>query len=105
MTNILKGLAAGTALATTLWLTPPAPAMADTATTAAIVAGAASIVGALLIDANNHPYYVKDNRRYYVTQPEANYYRAHHHVVQRSAWVPEQEYPVQRTAGYHNIHP
>ena len=54
------------------------------------------IVGALLIDANNRPYYVKNNRRYYVTQPEAQYYRSHHHVVQRRAYVPEQEYPVAR---------
>jgi hypothetical protein len=74
----------------------PAAARADTASTAAIVAGAAAIAGALLYDANNHPYYVRDNHRYYVTQPEAQYYRSHHHGVTRQAFVPEQEYPVAR---------
>ena len=54
------------------------------------------IVGALLIDANNRPYYVKSNHRYYVTQPEAQYYRSHHNVVQRKAYVPEREYPIAR---------
>ena len=74
----------------------PQPAPADTATTAAIIAGAAAIVGALLLDSNQRPYYVKDNRRYYVSQPEATYYRTHYHAVQRQAWVPEQRYPIAR---------
>ena len=74
----------------------PLAARADTASTAAIVAGAAAIVGALLIDSSGHPYYVRDNHRYYVTSGEAQYYRSPHHVVQRQAWVPEQEYPVAR---------
>ncbi|MFZ1124761.1 MAG: hypothetical protein WAN59_06460 [Candidatus Baltobacteraceae bacterium] len=69
---------------------------ADTASTAAIVAGAAAIVGALLYDSNNRPYYVSNNHRYYVTQNEAQYYRGHHHVVVRKAYVPEQEFPVAR---------
>ncbi len=71
-------------------------AKADTASTAAIVAGAAAIVGALLYDSNNHPYYVRDNRRYYVTQNEAQYYRKRHRGVVRNAYVPEQEYPIAR---------
>ena len=71
-------------------------AKADTASTAAIVLGAAAITGALLYDANNHPYYVRSNRRYYVTQPEAQYYRSHHRGYVRSAYVPEQEYPIAR---------
>jgi hypothetical protein len=74
----------------------PRVAMADTASTAAIIAGAAAITGALLYDANNKPYYVRDNRRYYVSQGQANYYRGHHHIVQRRAYVPENEYPVAR---------
>jgi hypothetical protein len=72
------------------------PAKADTASTAAIVAGAAGIVGALLYDANNHPYYIRGGHRYYVTAGEANYYRSHHHGVERRAFVPEQEYDVRR---------
>jgi 3-hydroxy-3-methylglutaryl CoA synthase len=79
------------------------PALADTASTAAIVAGAAAIVGALLIDANNRPYYVNNGRRYYVTQDEANSWKQHHRVVQRRAYVPEQEYPVARNP-YNNQH-
>jgi hypothetical protein len=72
------------------------PAKADTGSTIAIAAGAAAIVGALLIDSNNRPYYVNSGRRYYVTQNEATYWRGHHHVVQRRAYVPEQEYPIAR---------
>src|SRR5450755_359131 len=74
----------------------PTAAMADTASTVAIAAGAAAIVGALLYDSTNRPYYVRNNHRYYVTQPEEQYYRARHHGVVRKAYVPEQEYPVAR---------
>ena len=63
--------------------------------------GTAAIVGALVYDSNNHPYYVRNNRRYYVTQQEAGYYRSHHQGVERRAYVPEREYPVQRDP-YHN---
>jgi hypothetical protein len=73
-----------------------APAKADTASTAAIIAGAAAITGALLYDSSNHPYYVRNNHRYYVTQNEAVYYRGHHRGVERRAYVPEQEYPISR---------
>jgi hypothetical protein len=96
--NIHKGFILGAALITATGISRPLPAAANTTTDIAIAAGA--IVGALLIDGNNHPYYVRDNHRYYVTQQEANYYRSHHHVVQRSAWVPENEYDVRRNAGY-----
>lgn len=98
MKNIWRGIVIGTALVAAAGISRPAPAVASTAGDIAVAAGA--IVGALLIDANNHPYYVRDNHRYYVTQDEANYYRAHHHVVQRAAWVPENEYDVRRNAGY-----
>jgi len=93
---ILKRATAIASLIVAGTLVAPQPAPADTESTAAIIAGAVGIVGALLIDANNRPYYVKNNRRYYVTQPEAKYYRGHHKVVQRQAYVPEQEYPVAR---------
>jgi hypothetical protein len=75
----------------------PTAAKADTASTAAIAVGAAAIVGALLYDGSNHPYYVRNNHRYYVTQQEATYYRGHHGGGQmRQAYVPEREYPVAR---------
>jgi hypothetical protein len=90
----------GTAIIAGSATTAPRPAQADTTSTLLIAAGAAAIVGALLTDGNNRQYYVKDNRRYYVTQDEANYYGAHHNVVRRQALVPENEYPVQRNAGY-----
>jgi hypothetical protein len=82
----------------------PRGAQADTSV-ASIIAGATAIVGALLMDGNNQPYYINDNRKYYVTQSEASYWRAHHHVVVRQAYVPENEYPVQRNAGYQNTQP
>jgi hypothetical protein len=100
--RIVSALLAGTFLAGGLGATAY-PAKADTASTAAIVAGAAAIVGALLVDANNRPYYVNNGHRYYVSQAEANYWRGHHHVVQRRAYVPEQEYPVARDP-YHDHH-
>lgn len=74
-------------------------AKADTTSTAAIAAGAAAIVGALLYDGNRQPYYVRDNRHYYVSQSEANYYRAHHHVSQRNVYVAQ---PVNRNRYYGN---
>jgi hypothetical protein len=79
----------------------PAPAKADTTSTALFAVGAAAIVGALLYDGNNRPYYVRNNHRYYVTQGEAQYYRNHHHGYVRQAYVPEPEYPVARDP-YHN---
>jgi hypothetical protein len=100
MQRSLAAAAAGTTLLAAISFGIPRPAQADTASTIAIAAGAAAIVGALLVDGNGHPYYVRDNRRYYVTNDEANYYRSHHHVVQRTAWVPENEYPVQRNVRY-----
>jgi hypothetical protein len=95
-TRAFKGLAVGTALVAAITISLPRPAQADTTSTALFAVGAAAIVGALLYDGNNRPYYVNNNRRYYVTQGEASYYRSHHRVVQRQAWVPENEYPVQR---------
>ncbi len=72
------------------------PAPADTASTAAIIAGAAAITGALLYDSSNHPYYIQNNRRYYVNDDQAQYYRSHHRGYERKAYVPEQQYPVAR---------
>lgn len=95
-TPSLKQAIAVGGLAVAATFVAPQPAPADTASTAAIVAAAAAIVGALFVDANQQPYYVKDNRRYYVSQPEATYYRTHYHAVQRQAWVPEQRYPIAR---------
>lgn len=77
----------------------PRTAQADQTSTALYAVGAAAIVGALLYDGNNRPYYLNNNRRYYVSQGQANYYRSHHHGYQRNAWVPENEYPVQNN-GY-----
>src|SRR5580658_7525038 len=92
--NALKGLAIGTALVAATTFSMPRPAQAQSAAEL-IAIGAGAIVGALLVDGNNQPYYVSNNRKYYVTQNEASYWRAHHHVVVRQAWVPENEYPVQ----------
>jgi hypothetical protein len=77
-------------------------ALADTASTAAIIAGAAAITGAILYDGSNRPYYVRNNHRYYVTQSEEHYYRSHHAGVERRAYVPEREYPVARDPEHGN---
>ncbi|HEV3156831.1 MAG TPA: hypothetical protein VGZ00_05735 [Candidatus Baltobacteraceae bacterium] len=92
------------ALAATLTMGVTSPARADTGSTAAIIAGAAAIVGALIYDSNNHPYYVRDGHRYYVTEQQAGYYRQHHHGNERRAYVPEQEYPVARSYNQFNQH-
>ncbi len=98
--NIFRNLVAGVALVAATIVFIPRPVQADTTSTVLIAAGAAAIVGAILMDSNNRPYYVNNHRRYYVTQNEATYYRSHHKLVARQAWVPENEYPVQRNAGY-----
>lgn len=96
----LKRLVVASALLTAATFSLPHAAQANTTSTIAIAAGAAAIVGALLIDGNNRPYYVKNNHRYYVSQSQANAYRSQHHTVQRRAYVPENEYPV--ASGYNN---
>jgi hypothetical protein len=53
-------------------------AKADTASTIAIAAGAAAIVGALLTDNTGRSYYVRGNQRHYVDHNTAVYYRSHH---------------------------
>ncbi len=53
-------------------------ARADEASTLAIAAGAAAIVGALLTDSSGHSYYVRGNQRHYVSHDQAMYYRNHH---------------------------
>jgi hypothetical protein len=80
-------------------LTMGAPSMvrADTGSTAAIIAGAAAIAGALIYDSSNHPYYVQNGHRFYVTPQQAAYYRGHHRGYERRAYVPEPEYPVARS--------
>jgi hypothetical protein len=54
-----------------------APAVADTASTAAIAIGAAAIIGALLTDNSGRSYYVRGNQRHYVSHDTAVYYRSH----------------------------
>jgi hypothetical protein len=53
-------------------------AQADTASTVAIAAGAAAIVGALLTDNSGRSYYVRGNQRHYVSHDTAQDYRGHH---------------------------
>lgn len=57
----------------------PQRASANSTTTIAIAA--AAIVGALLIDSSNRPYYVRNNRRYYVSNNVAQYYYQHQDPV------------------------
>jgi hypothetical protein len=71
----IAGVAALALVATTLTL--PHPATADEASTAAIVAGASAIVGGLLYDANNRPYYERGGHRVYVNRDVEQEYRGH----------------------------
>ena len=65
------------ALAAVVVLPMPRPAQADTGSTIAIAAAAALIVGVIITDSNNQPYYVSDGRHVYVSQDTASYYRSH----------------------------
>src|ERR1700736_4495894 len=58
--------------------TLPRPAAADTASTAAIAGAAAAIVGGLLYDSNNRPYYDRGGRRVYVSEPAARDWQNRH---------------------------
>lgn len=68
-------LATGVMAASVLAL--PRPAAADEASTAAIVAAAALVVGAIAYDSTGRPYYMREGRRFYVAPAVANYYRFH----------------------------
>jgi hypothetical protein len=69
----IAGVAGVALIATTFTL--PRPAVADEASTAAIVAGASAIVGGLLYDANNRPYYQRGGHRVYVSRQVEQEYR------------------------------
>ena len=58
--------------------TLPRPAAADAASTAAIAGAAGAIIGGLLFDSNNRPYYVRGGRRVYVSEPVAREYARRH---------------------------
>jgi hypothetical protein len=64
-------------LATAALLPVARPAQADTTSTILLAAAAGAIVGTLLTDSNNQPYYVSNGRHVYVSRNTANYYRAH----------------------------
>ena len=55
----------------------PAPASADTRSTAAIVAAAALVIGAIAYDNSGRPYYVRGGRRWFVSRDVASYWRYH----------------------------
>jgi hypothetical protein len=95
---MLRVTTLASALSVAVTMGAPSMVRADTTSTA-IIAGAAAIAGALIYDSSNHPYYVQSGRRYYVTDEQAKWYRAHHHGIERRAYVPEPEYPVAREYG------
>lgn len=72
-----KSVLAAGLLASLAIFAMPRPASADTQSTAAIVAAAAFIVGAIAYDNSGRPYYVRGGRRWYVSRPVADYYRTH----------------------------
>ncbi len=72
-----KVLLAGGLLAGLSLFAMSAPASADTRSTAAIVAAAGLIIGAVTYDQYGRPYYMRDNRRWYVNADAARYYNDH----------------------------
>jgi hypothetical protein len=81
LTNVVKPTIAKIVLATGVLaasiLALPRPAAANEASTAAIVAAAALVVGAIAYDSGGRPYYLHEGRRFYVAPSVANYYRSH----------------------------
>jgi hypothetical protein len=65
----------------------PRPASADTASTLAIVAAAAAIVGAIAYDNSGRPYYVRDGRRWYVAPAVADYYSRYRYDGRGDRWT------------------
>lgn len=88
MKTIITRSALVLALSCAVFMTAaPRPASADEASTAAIIAGAAAIVGAILYDNSGQPYYVQDGRHHYISDAQANYYRERGNN-DRNAWAP-----------------
>jgi hypothetical protein len=69
---ILAFLATAVFVSSSLFGVAPRPAQADTNSTIAIAA--AAIVGILLFDSNNRPYYYRSGRPVYVSNQVASYY-------------------------------
>lgn len=69
----VAGVATAALIATSF--AAPRPAAADSGSTAAIAAGAAVILGGLLYDSHNRPYYNHGGHRQYVSDREAQSYR------------------------------
>lgn len=89
-------------LATVAVLPVPRPAQADTASTLLIAGAAAMIVGALLVDSNNQPYYVSNGRHVYVSQSTAQYYHAHGNNGNHYGEYQHGQYHGQQVYGYQN---
>jgi hypothetical protein len=87
-TSVL-GLAAAAVVSSIGFGTTAVPAQADTATTAAIVAGLGAIAGALIYDSNRHQYYyVRSGRHVYVDNNTANAYYQRHPNMHRDSRDP-----------------
>lgn len=72
------GAVAGAAvLALGALVAAPKPASADDASTAAIVGAAAVILGGIIYNANNQPYYVNQGQPIYVSQPAPGNWGGH----------------------------
>lgn len=89
-------------LATVAIIPVPRPAQADTGSTLLIAGAAAMIVGALLVDSHNQPYYVSNGRHIYVSQSTAVYYRAHHNNGNHYGEYQNGHYHGQQVYGYQN---
>jgi len=85
----ILGLAAAAVISSIGLGATAVPAQADTATTAAIVAGLGAIAGALVYDSNKHQYYyVKSGRHVYVSNSTSNAYYQRHPNMHRDSRDP-----------------
>lgn len=75
--SLLRTVAAGSLALVATTFAMPRPAAADDASTAAIAGAAGLIIGGLLYDSNNRPYYDHGGRRVYVSDRAARDYRDH----------------------------
>jgi len=89
LSQIVLGVAAAAVISTLGLTTTAAPAEADQASTAAIVAGLGAIVGALIYDSNRHQYYYnRGGRHQYVSNDTANAYYQRHPNMHRDSRDP-----------------
>jgi hypothetical protein len=89
LSNSILGLAAAAVISSIGLGATAAPAQADQASTAAIIAGLGAIAGTLIYDANRHQYYYnRGGRHVYVDNNTSNAYYQRHPNMHRDSRDP-----------------